>query len=108
MSDDIGPVARIVVRDNGGKADLVLGACTKRQCILQPGDVWELSEILSELVMRRIGKSHIRPTMHCEPGEPPRCACWGNGITNILNFTSNGYLTLTEAEWAELCRKDNE
>jgi hypothetical protein len=84
-------ICRLVVRDTDDPNDgLIIGAKLKgTDNPLEPGDVWEIREILGELVLKKIGKSHI----------PARGEySWNVDISDLLLYEKQ-YLFLTKEEY---------
>ena len=94
-------VARFVCRPtNEGKADVGIFLCFKQNEELQPNRVYEIQEILGELVIKDIGPSIL--TDPCANG--PNGAGWARAYGEQLSVFGATSL-LTQEEWKEACTK---
>lgn len=88
--------ARFVCRPlPDGRGDLILGAMTKSQNgLLKPGMIYEIVDVLGELVLKEIGPAAIKAG-----GESLRAvgASWSNEFGHIPTLTGGRYL-LTQNE----------
>ena len=85
------PIARFIVRGSDKEDGLFIGAKlkTKESEQFKSGDIWEISECLGELILKRIGKSHLNKEY------------WNNDIDNVL-LEQGKYLFLTDKEYRNL------
>ena len=85
-------LGRFVVRPQDG-GDLILGSMYKHQIGLLPGHIYEIREVLDELVLVDVGKAAIGMTQKDSKITPN----WGWDANKILECGGNRYL-LTEKE----------
>ena len=91
-------VARIVTRDSENPNDGLIIGIRLGPGDLKQGRVYEISEILGELVIEDIGPSAIKSTMPEYEGLGYSLnVCWGNSAEHILNCGGK-WQYLTEAE----------
>ena len=91
------PIARLVFRKSEDQANLILGSCFKGQDIFKGNEVWQVDEILGELVLRKVGESVVGET-----GNTSHISCsWMNSIDDILEVAGK-YLFLTIEEYKQL------
>ena len=110
-------VARFVTRDGGGEAEdglLIGGLLRAGRAFFKPGYVYEIQEVLGELLIKEIGPSWIKPTcksgrtLQDEEGKPrevQNACCWNNEIGSVLSIAGK-CVVLSEAEYIELCNSD--
>lgn len=94
-------VARFILRpsdDEPEKGGLIIGACFKGQKYFKPNEVWEVQEIMGELVLKRVGDSHITERNGL-------IASWCMDIGAILEITGR-YLLLTVQELRAVIEKE--
>jgi hypothetical protein len=94
------PLARIVFRENGdiNKPDLILGVCFVYQDLFKGNEVWEIHEILGELILKKVGQSVINS------GEP--IYTWNRTINDLLSIGKTIYLTTDE--YKQLIKEQND
>lgn len=100
-------IARLVVRGADENDGLILGVGVRGSITengpLKPGTVYEIEEILGELVLKEVGPSAVKndsreydkkPELH-HPG-----VCWGNDVGLLLGCAEeNPFLYSTEQEY---------
>jgi hypothetical protein len=87
----------------GSRPNAIIGACNKGQEVFKGGEVWEIQEVLGELILKRVGESHIGNTME----KPGAMACWGHTLGGIFDRCGK-FLILTAEELAAFIRSENE
>jgi hypothetical protein len=109
-------LARFVRRNTGNPTEndgLILGNIAKAgDSFFKRGYVYEIVEILGEVVIRECGPSWIKPTINSgrkvmndgEEREVQNPICWGSSAGHILDVVGKE-LILTEEEYLELCRQ---
>ena len=93
-------VARFVTRDGGGEAEdglLIGGLLRAGRAFFKPGYVYEIQEVLGELLIKEIGEG--------KPREVQNACCWNNEIGSVLSIAGK-CVVLSEAEYIELCNSD--
>lgn len=91
------PVARFAVREGDGK--LILGVnLVGHGSPLKPGVVYQVEDVLGELVIREIGPCAIGPTINTP--DKSHDSCWGHKAGMIIAY---GYHLMTEGEYHWLC-----
>lgn len=112
-------LARFVIRDSGeadSKDGLFVGTLTQAGIKrFGRGHVFEIVEVLDEVLIKDLGPSYIKPTI--ESGRTKVCGgethavkntvCWSTEIGSILNFEGK-HLFLTEAEYVSLCEGNHD
>lgn len=94
-------VARFILRasdDDPEKGGLILGSCFKGQDHFKPSEVWEIQEIMGELVLKRVGDSHITERNGL-------IASWCMDIGAIMDMAGR-YLLLTVQELRAVIEKE--
>jgi hypothetical protein len=92
-------IARLTFRPTtDGKSDLILGSCFKGQNIFKGNDVWQVEEILGELVLKKIGKSPVGETAHNTLISE---LCWMNSADDILE-RGGKHIFLTQEEYKKI------
>ncbi len=90
--------ARLVTRDAGGNDGLVLGVRFKGAELLRPGRVYEIRNVMGELMIVDVGPSAVKPLMPDYDGLSYRLeCCWGNSAGHLLECHSK-QVFLTEEE----------
>ena len=90
--------ARLIVRVCDSSDGLIIGVKTNGGNLLNPGHVYEVREILGELILVDIGPAAIKATKPEYDGKPYSLSvCWGNGIDMVLDCCGKE-LFLTEKE----------
>lgn len=102
MEDEIfKSVGRIVIRpknENGDDDKLILG-CSFNAGVLKPGYVYEIQQILGQIVIREIGKSSCGFTHKNTKGG----ISWGNDANQIITY---GTHLLSDKEYQENIHDD--
>jgi hypothetical protein len=96
-------IARLVTRSArvDGKVDLIIGSATKGETYLKPNTIYEIREVLDELMIVEVGPSAIQ-----DPGEPsPLAVSWANTVNEILTNCSGAHL-LTVKEAVSIVNKE--
>jgi len=96
------PIARLVFRKSEDQANLILGSCFKGQDIFKGNEVWQVDEILGELVLRKVGESIVGETgitSHIS-----ECS-WMHSVDDILERAGK-HLFLTVEEYKQLLEKE--
>lgn len=95
MKDTFKNTARFVIRPNknGGDDKLILG-CSFNSGVLKPGFVYEIVEILGQIVIREVGESSCKYSHQHTKG----MACWCNDANHIIY---SGTHLLTDKEYNE-------
>ena len=101
-------LARLVYRNSGVHDDndgLIIGALmTAGKSFFRKGYVYEIQEVLGEMVIKEMGPSWIKPTIMSGKMvegaegayEARNQVCWSNAIGDVL--TEEGLVFLTEDE----------
>jgi hypothetical protein len=98
-------VARIVTRDSENPNDGLIIGIRLGPGALKQGRVYEISEILGELVIKDMGPSAIKSTMPEYEGLGYSLdVCWGNSVDHILRCDGK-WKYMTEAEAARICKE---
>lgn len=97
------PIARLVFRKSEDQANLILGSCFKGQDIFKGNEVWQIDEILGELVLRKVGKSIVGETS--KTSHISECN-WMHSVDDILERAGK-HLFLTVEEWKQILEKEN-
>jgi len=88
------PIARLIFRKSEDQANLILGSCFKGQDRFKGNEVWQVEEILGELMLRKVGESIVGET-----GNTSHIQCsWMNSVDQILEVAGK-YLFLTTEEY---------
>lgn len=98
-------VARMITRpvDDGSDApNLGLVAFFHGQSALKANRVYEIREVLGELVVVDIGENVLVGKTEAERKGMP---CWGQDVSTILNQGGRN-LYLTKAEYASICKDE--
>lgn len=92
-------VARIVMRGPDETDGLgLLALMDKNQKFFKRDTIYQIDEIMGELVIREVGPSAIRRNSRMSNFP----ACWGSDISSILHVCGK-YLWLTIEEWKQQC-----
>lgn len=92
-------IARFVRRDGGDEDGLLIGNMFKQGAKhFKPGYVYEIQEILGELVIKEVGKSCI--PRRADEDFAGICAYWASDISNLV-MSAGKYLILTIDEMAQ-------
>jgi len=89
------PIARFVIRPDENKAGgrLMLGIDIAQVSSLKPNTIYQIEDILGELVIREVGQAVIGK----DGNELPYCN-WGHAINDVLQFGDGKHLlTIEEA-----------
>jgi hypothetical protein len=99
------PVARIITRDSDSPNDGLIIGIRLDPNALKKGRVYEISEVLEELVIKDIGPSAIKGTMPEYEGRGYSLdVCWGNSVDHILDCDGK-WKYLTEAEASRIYKE---
>jgi hypothetical protein len=96
------PIARFVFRCENGKANIILGTCFKNEDIFKDNNVWQIEEVLGELVLKNLGPGIIGSTSK----DSIMLGCnWQQSINDLLDGCGN-YLFLTREEFKSQVEKE--
>lgn len=84
------PIARLVFRGSGKNDGLILGVSIKGHNFFKPNTVYELQEIMGEILIKEVGPSWL--------GADKNRKEWGRTIGDIVEF-NKGYAYLTKKEY---------
>ena len=86
-------IARIITRpDENNQTELIIGTCFKKQKALKPNRVYEIIQILGELIICEVGESVIGKTLK----DGHSNVCWGTDVNTILETGIQNWLTIEE------------
>jgi hypothetical protein len=95
-------IARLVTRASDDPKDgLILGA--RASGFLKQGHVYELVQVLGELVLRDVGPSCVKKLLNVPGSGPP--ISWGSSVDTILHLGKPVFMTVDE--YTEVCERDN-
>jgi hypothetical protein len=88
------PLARIVFRENGdiNQPDLIIGTCFINQDVFKANEVWQIEEVLGEIILKKVGKSIIN--------SGAQSYTWGRSVNDLLRIGKT--IFLTDKEFDEL------
>lgn len=91
--------ARLIFRGDGPNDGLLIGVTLKGQTMFEPNTVYELSEILGEISIKKLGRSVIGTMEEGKDNWPiPRINA-AQDIGTLLSENEGGYLWLSREEY---------
>jgi hypothetical protein len=84
------PIARLVFRGSGPNDGIIIGCSIKGHKFFKPNTVYELKEVMGEVIIEEVGKSWL--------GADKRRKEWGRTFGDIVAIHQN-YTWLTKEEY---------
>jgi hypothetical protein len=99
-------VARFVTRNSGDDKDGLILGVRMNDSTLKPGTVYEIQELIGELMVVEVGPSGVKPTIPDYLGGLYHLPfCWGNCASTLLGWGKR--IFMTEKECEEAAKNDN-